>query len=254
MKQNTDTTTRVIPTLQNGKQMYEAYTEEDQLVWNMLFTRQYKNLPAAASQAFLDGLRDVQFTDRQIPDFDDVNKILSETTGWNIVGVPGIVDDDRFFELMADRKFPCTTWLRSLKQLDYLEEPDMFHDVFAHVPLLANAAFAEFLHQLSEIGLEHIHDKHAIHLLSRIYWYTVEFGLIQEKSGTRIYGAGVLSSAGETTYSLSDPSRHRQFGVHEILQTSYRKDTFQEVYFVINSLEDLYNSIPVIRAQLNKLP
>ena len=161
--------------------------------------------------------------------------------------VPGIVDDAIFFQLMANRKFPASTWLRKMSELDYLEEPDMFHDVFAHVPLLTNQAFVDFLQELSKIGLEYIDNKWAIELLSRVYWFTVEFGLIREAEGLRIYGAGILSSAGETLFSLSEKPKRFEYNVEQILNTPYRKDTFQDRYFIIDSYEQLYESLPEIK-------
>ena len=182
---------RAIPTMNGTKQVYENYTTEDQQVWKVLFDRQMERLPSKATSVFLEGMQRINFTRDRIPDFNETNEILRKLTGWEIIAVPGIVDDKLFFELMANRKFPATTWLRSMAQLDYLEEPDMFHDVFAHVPLLSNQHFVDFLQSLSLIGLRHHEDAYAIDLLSRIYWFTVEFGLILEKDELRIYGAGI---------------------------------------------------------------
>ena len=166
--------------------------------------------------------------------------------------MPGIVNDDLFFKQLANRLFPATTWLRKMEELDYLEEPDMFHDVFAHVPLLTNQAFVDFLQALSKIALKHVGDSWAIELLSRIYWFTVEFGLISEQGKTRIYGAGILSSAGETAYSLSDKPQHHAYDVAQILDSPYRKDTFQTQYFIIDSYEQLYASIGEVEEELEK--
>lgn len=235
--------TRQIPTLLDMKQVYDAYTDEDSQVWKILFDRQVVNLPRAATRAYLDGLKAIAFSSAAIPDFEQVNAELMELTGWKLVAVEGIVDDRLFFELMSARQFPATTWLRKMSELDYLEEPDMFHDVFAHVPLLTNQAFVDFLEALSRIGLRHADDPVAIDLLSRIYWFTVEFGLIREREGLRIYGAGILSSAGETAYCLSDEPSHHAYDVAHILNTPYRKDAFQTDYFVIESYEQLFASI-----------
>jgi phenylalanine-4-hydroxylase len=241
---------RTIPTMNGTKQVYENYTAEDQQVWKVLFDRQMLRLPSKATSAFLEGMKRINFTNERIPNFNETNQLLKELTGWEIIAVPGIVDDKVFFELMADRKFPATTWLRSMAQLDYLEEPDMFHDVFAHVPLLSNQHFVDFLQSLSKIGLKHHEDPYAIELLSRIYWFTVEFGLILENDELRIYGAGILSSAGETDFSLSDKPLRYAFEVEEVYNQPYRKDTFQDKYFIVESYEELFSSIPLIEKVL----
>lgn len=242
--------TRAIPTLKDMRQVYDNYTSEDQEVWGILYDRQIKNMPFAATSEFMEGIKKVNFTRDQIPNFEAANVILKELTGWELVAVEGIVDDKLFFELMSNRKFPATTWLRKMEELDYLEEPDMFHDVFAHVPLLTNQAFVDFLQALSQIGHEYSHNPVAIDLLSRIYWYTVEFGLIKEEGELRIYGAGILSSAGETAYSLSEEPLHLAYDVAEILDTSYRKDAFQTRYFFIESYEQLYGCIDEVKRLL----
>ena len=233
-------------------QEYDKYTEEDFKVWKILYDRQIVNLPDAASTAYLDGLRAVNFTADKIPDFNETNAVLHHLTGWELAVVPGLIDDDIFFKLMANQEFPASTWLRKMEELDYLEEPDMFHDVFGHVPLLSNQAFADFLQGLSKIALKHIDNRWAIELISRIYWFTVEFGLIREEKGLRIYGAGILSSAGETKYSLSDEPPHIPYDVKTILNTPYRKDVFQNRYFVINSYEQLFNSLTEIEQVLEE--
>ena len=235
------------------EQVYENYTVEDQQVWKILYERQYKNLPTAATVAYLDGLEKIGFKPDFIPHFSKTNEILLQTTGWELAVVPGIVPDYTFFELMSNKRFPATTWLRKMEELDYLEEPDMFHDVFAHVPLLTNEAFVGFLQELSKIGLDYCGDDYAIEILSRIYWFTVEFGLIREKGELRIYGAGILSSAGETVYSLSKEPKHHEFDVVQMANTPYRKDVFQTEYFITESYEQLYQSIPLIKEVLAEM-
>lgn len=234
------------------KQNYENYTAEDQKVWNILFERQFPSLPKAATKQFLLGLDQVSFTGEAIPNFEETNKVLRKLTGWEIYAVPGIVEDALFFELMANRKFPATTWVRKMSELDYLEEPDMFHDVFAHIPLLANQAFVDFLQAISKFGQEWIDDEWAIHLLSRIYWYTIEFGLIREDGEVKIYGAGVLSSSGETKYSLSEEPNHFEYDVDKILDTPYRKNSMQDNYFIIDSYEQLFDSLPDIKTKIEQ--
>lgn len=226
------------------RQEYDNYTEEDFKVWKLLYERQSAQLPGAAVQEYIEGIKRVGFVSGKIPRFDETNKALRSYTGWELVVVPGLIPDKDFFELLANKKFPASTWLRKLSELDYLEEPDMFHDVFGHVPLLTNKNVVSYLQELSRIALRYIEDPWAIELLSRIYWFTVEFGLIRENGALRIYGAGILSSKGETWYSLHDPTPQRHpFNVGKILNTPYRKDVFQKEYFVLDSFSQLAESI-----------
>ena len=229
------------------KQIYGHYTKEDFEVWKVLYDRQIQNLPSAASDDHRRGLDLVNFVSYEIPKFEQTNEILQDTTGWQLAVVPGIVPDYTFFELMSNKCFPATTWLRKMKELDYLEEPDMFHDVFAHVPLLTNQSFVDFLEELSRIGLQYVGNAYAIELLARIYWFTVEFGLIQEEEGLRIYGAGILSSAGETSFCLSKEPPKYDFDVRVMAKTPFNKDVFQDRYFVIQSYQQLFDSIPAIK-------
>ncbi len=244
---------RAHSTWQDGQQVHANYTDEDRQVWQLLYDKQMKILPELASGQFMKGLDTVGFRRDEIPDFGQVNSILKRRTGWEVVAVEGIVDDRLFFELMASRKFPATTWLRRLDELEYLEEPDMFHDVFAHVPLLANPAFAGFLERISQIGMRYAGDEEAIELLSRVYWFTVEFGLIREKGSLRIYGAGILSSSGESEYSVSLDPMHFEYGVEQILNTPYRKDIFQDRYFIIDSFDKLFESIGEIEELIDMI-
>ena len=232
------------------RQVYEHYTREDRKVWRLLFDRQYPKLEKSASSAHLKGLEMIGFRADYIPNFSKINTVLKRKTDWQLAVVPGIVPDYTFFELMAHKHFPATTWLRKLSELDYLEEPDMFHDVFAHVPLLANKYFAAFLKAISEIGLSYCGNEWAIERIARIYWFSVEFGLIQEKEELKIYGAGILSSAGETEYSVSKTPPKYPFNISEMMDTPFRKDIFQDRYFVVDSYDQLYSSIPQIRSFL----
>ena len=221
----------------------------------MLFRRQMHRLPGRASQAYLDGIVATGFPNEAIPDFEkDLNPRLLPLTGWRVVAVPGLIGNREFFELMADRQFPATTWLRTRDQLDYLPEPDMFHDTFGHVPVLTNRHFCDFLAALSRIALKHVDHEEAIDRIARLYWYTVEFGLIRENGELRIYGGGILSSPGETIYALeSDVPIRTDYDVTTLLQTPYVIDRFQEQYFVIDSYEQLYESVPEIEWQLEAL-
>lgn len=233
------------------KQEYDKYTDEDFLVWKLLYERQIAQLPGAAVPEYINGINRVRFEANRIPRFDETNALLRSYTGWELVVVPGLIPDQDFFELLADKKFPASTWLRKLSELDYLEEPDMFHDVFGHVPLLTNQHVVDYLQALSKIALRYIDNPWAIELLSRIYWFTIEFGLIKESGKLLIYGAGILSSKGETWYSLHDstPKRH-PFNVTHILNTPYRKDEFQKEYFVLESFDQLPQSIDELEREL----
>jgi phenylalanine-4-hydroxylase len=229
------------------------YTPAEQAVWKTLFERQMALLPGRASRAYMDGILATGFPNSRIPDFErDLNPRLLPKTGWRVVPVPGLIDNRTFFELMADRRFPATTWVRHANQLDYIQEPDMFHDTFGHVPVLTNQAFCDFLGALSRIALSHIESQEAIDMISRLYWYTVEFGLIRENGNLRIYGGGILSSPGETVYALESPIPIRRlYDVQTLLETPYMIDRFQEQYFVIESYEQLYESVPIIERALS---
>ncbi|TPE44188.1 phenylalanine 4-monooxygenase [Pontibacter mangrovi] len=238
----------------NLTQNYSTYTEENHNVWAILFQRQIENLPSKAIPEFFEGLKLVNFQPDRIPNFEEVNKRLKPLTGFEVVAAPGIVDDALFFGLIAEKKFPATVWIRSMEQLDYLEEPDMFHDVFGHVPLLTIPVYCEFLAKLSAMALQHVDRPDIVDRLTRIYWYTIEFGLFR-KPGTeaRIYGAGILSSVGESRLSVSEQSIKYGFDVQHILDTGYIKETFQSQYFCIESFEQLLHSLPQIEAAILKL-
>ena len=235
-------------------QHYDDYTPDEQAVWELLFRRQMDRLPGRASRAYLDGIVATGFPNARIPHFErDLNPRLLPITGWRVVAVPGLIGNREFFELMADRQFPATTWVRGRDQLDYLPEPDMFHDTFGHVPVLTNQSFCDFLAALSRIALRFVDHPEAIDMISRLYWYTVEFGLIREDNELRIYGGGILSSPGETIYALeSDVPQRLPYDVTTLLQTPYIIDHFQEKYFVIDSYEQLFDSIPETEAVLEE--
>lgn len=233
-------------------QEYHKYTAEDHEVWSLLFTRQMQNLPPIAAKAYLDGMAKCGFVSDRVPNFNDINKVLAKATGWEIVVVPGLIDNKPFFENLSASKFPSSTWLRSKQQLDYLEEPDMFHDTFGHIPLLCEDFFCRFLAGLSDIILDHIDNPIAVEMMARLYWYTVEFGLIKEGDQTKIYGAGILSSAGESIYSLSDTPEHLAYDPQMIMDTPYIKDKYQTQYFVIDNYEQLFKSLPEIRSIIER--
>lgn len=220
-------------------QGWHSYTAEEHGVWRTLYARQTALLPGRACAAFVDGMRRLPIGPDQIPDFRRVNDILSRQTGWTIVAVPGLVPDDIFFDHLAHRRFPAGQFIRKLHELDYLEEPDIFHDVFGHVPMLMHPAIADYMQAYGEGGLR-AQSLGALPNLARVYWYTIEFGLIEEAEGLRIYGSGIVSSYAESVFALNDPSPNRiRFDLDRVLRTRYRIDDFQESYFVVDSLDAL---------------
>ncbi len=234
------------------KQEYKKYTTEDHSVWSILFARQMEALSINATQEFMDGIKKVNFSRKYIPDFNEIDSLLLQLTGWSLQPVPGIVPEREFFELLAQKKFCATTWIRKMNQLDYLEEPDMFHDVFGHVPLLSHNDFCKFLHGLSDIALSYLDKPQIIERLGRVYWFTVEFGLINDNNILKIYGAGIASSIGESKHALSDLTRKIPFCIKTILNTPYRNDVMQDKYFVINSFEELFESLPELEAEIEQ--
>ncbi|SPU45720.1 phenylalanine 4-monooxygenase [Brevundimonas diminuta] len=220
-------------------QNWSAYTEVEHQTWNTLYERQMKILPGRASEAFLRGLDALDLNAGGIPDFDVINPKLQALTGWTVVCVPGLVPDEVFFDHLANRRFVSGQFIRKPDQLDYLQEPDIFHDVFGHVPMLTDPDFAAYMEAYGKGG-QRAASLGMLPNLARLYWYTVEFGLMQEAGEIRIYGAGIVSSATESVFSLEDPSPNRLgFDLERVMKTLYRIDDFQQVYFVIDSIEQL---------------
>lgn len=220
-------------------QDWGAYTAQDHAMWDRLFDRQSALLPHRAVPEFLDGLDILRLTKAGIPDFEELSERLMKRTGWQVVAVPGLVPDRIFFEHLANRRFVAGRFIRSPAQLDYLEEPDVFHDVFGHVPLLAHPVFADYMQAYGEGGLK-ADALGSIDHLARLYWYTVEFGLMQKDDGLKLYGAGIVSSHAESLFALDDPSPNRiGFDLKRVMRTRYRIDDYQQTYFVIDSFEDL---------------
>ncbi len=223
-------------------QNWTGYTAEEHAIWRFLFERQQRLLVGRACHEYLDGLAGLGVAARGIPDFRRLSDRLDRATGWRLVAVPGLVPDDVFFALLAERRFPSTCFIRRRDQLDYLQEPDVFHDVCGHVPLLMNPVFADYMQAYGEGGLKALGLGH-LNRLARLYWYTVEFGLIATFEGLRIYGSGILSSAGESVYCLDDPRPHRLgFDLRRVMRTRYRIDRFQQSYFVIDAFEQLFEA------------
>jgi len=220
-------------------QNWAHYTPEEHATWDLLFERQAKLLPGRTSNAWLRGLDVLKLSKPGIPDFEELSERLMGVTGWKVVAVPGLVPDDVFFDHMANRRFVAGNFIRRRDQLDYLQEPDVFHDVFGHVPMLADPVFADYLAAYGRGGQRAL-GLDALKYLGRLYWYTVEFGLIAEPEGLRIYGSGIVSSAAESRFALDDPSPNRiGFDLKRVMRTEYRIDDFQQNYFVIPSFDEL---------------
>ena len=223
-------------------QGWEAYTAEEHGLWRTLFERQSKILPGRACQQYLDGLERLGVEADGIPHFERASDTLNKATGWRIVAVAGLVPDDVFFWHLANRRFPVTNWIRTPAQMDYLQEPDVFHDFFGHVPMLTHPVFADYMQAYGRGGLKALR-LGALNYLARLYWYTVEFGLIRTDGDLRIYGAGIVSSQTESVYCLEDPTPNRiAFDLLRIMQTNYRIDDLQDVYFVIDDFEQLFEA------------
>ena len=220
-------------------QGWASYNLADHATWRILFERQTRLLPGRACDEFVQGMRDLPIGAEQIPDFERLSEVLMRRTGWQLVAVPGLVPDEVFFEHLANRRFPAGNFIRRPEQLDYLEEPDVFHDVFGHVPMLMNPAIADYIQAYGEGGLR-AQRLGQLTRLARVYWYTVEFGLLRQADGLRIYGAGIASSFSESVFALDDDSPNRiGFDLERVMCTDYRIDDFQESYFVVDSLDEL---------------
>jgi phenylalanine-4-hydroxylase len=231
-------------------QNYAAYTAQDHATYAQLYARQSALLPGLAAQAFIDVLPQLGASER-IPRFEDINARLMQATGWQLVGVPGLIPEVPFFTLLSERKFPVTHWIRTPQELDYIVEPDLFHDLFGHVPLLFDTSYADHIQAygkgaLKAHALEHgaTQIKGAVEMLSRLYWYTIEFGLLREGDAVRAYGAGILSSGGELAYSVaSGQPQHialqSQSDLLRCMASSYKIDTYQQQYFVIDNFDAL---------------
>ncbi len=223
-------------------QDWDRYTAEEHRVWDTLFARQAAMLPGRAAREFLDGLDMLHLSRPGIPNFDELSEKLMKATGWQVVAVPGLVPDEVFFEHLANRRFVAGRFIRRSDQLDYLQEPDVFHDVFGHVPMLAHPVFADYMQAYGQGGLR-ARQFGAIDKLARLYWYTVEFGLIRNGDGLNIYGAGIVSSRGESLFALDDPSPNRiGFDMERVMRTNYRIDDYQQAYFVIDSFDQLLHA------------
>jgi phenylalanine-4-hydroxylase len=220
-------------------QSWDSYTPEQHELYARLFARQLRLVPGRACDEFLRALAHLNMASR-IPRFEQVSELLGRATGWQIAAVPGLIPEDAFFRLLSQRRFPVTVWLRTPEEFDYIVEPDLFHDLFGHVPLLFDPVFADYMQAYGQGGLK-AQRRNALELLARLYWYTVEFGLIATERGLRVYGAGILSSPGELPRALADPAPLRiGFDLRRVLRTAYEIDDFQKTYFVIDSFTQLF--------------
>lgn len=226
------------------EQPWDEYSSTDHQVWADLFRRQRELLTGRACDEFLQAQDAMGMGAEQIPKFSELNDVLRKSTGWQIIGVEGLLPELTFFEHLAARRFPVTWWIRKPEQLDYIAEPDLFHDLFGHVPLLMNPVFGDYMAAYGRGGVKaHGFGPEALAALTRLYWYTVEFGLIETPDGLRIYGAGIVSSKGESLYSLESAAPNRiGFDLERVMRTRYRIDTFQKTYFVISGFEQLFEA------------
>lgn len=235
-------------------QDYSKYNDEDFLVWKTLFERQVKNLQGKAHPEYLDSLEKLKevLNPNRIPKFEELSAALKAENGWEIVVVPGLIPVDDFFRLLSERKFCSSTWLRKMSQLDYLEEPDMFHDIFGHTPLLMNKEYADFVQQFGKLGVKYGHNKVVEKQLQRLYWFTIEFGLIKLQENTRIYGAGIISSSGESNHIFDDEINVSPYNVEKILNNDFITSEIQTQYYEIESLEQLYLSLGKLEESLKE--
>jgi len=244
--ENLSTDKGTVPVYATGivEQPWERYSEQDHATWAALFARQREFLAGRVCAEFLSAQAALGMSATHIPTFSDINRVLAAATGWQLIGVEGLLPELDFFEHLANRRFPVTWWIRRPEQIDYIEEPDLFHDLYGHVPLLMDAAFANYIQAYGRGGVKaHRIGAHALQALTRLYWYTVEFGLIRQGGGLRIYGAGIVSSQGESLYALESAAPNRiGFDLERIMRTRYRIDSYQKTYFVIDSFQQLMDA------------
>jgi phenylalanine-4-hydroxylase len=239
-------------------QAWASYSQAEHDRWDRLFARSWAMLQGRACDAFLTAAGLLQLSQSGIPDMVNLSRRLDAATGWQVVPVAGLVPDAVFFDHLANRRFPAGAFIRSEQELDYLEEPDIFHDIFGHVPLLADPAYAAFMQAYGEGGRRAL-QRGQLHNLARLYWYTIEFGLMQSAAGLRIFGAGIMSSTAESKFALDDPSPHRvAFDLERVMRTTYIIDDFQKTYFVISNFQDLravcLNDFGALYDRLRDLP
>ncbi len=233
-----------------------SYTQDDLWVWKTLFQRQRKNIPQKASSAYIQALERMKpvLNADEIPDFEKINDWFSKHNGWELQVVPGLIPVEDFFQLLAEKKFCSSTWLRAKNSLDYLEEPDMFHDVFGHVPLLSNPVFSDFVYEFGKLGCQFIGEPERLLQLQRLYWFTIEFGVISEQNKIKSYGAGILSSYGETNQIDLMKANFLNYDIEQIIQKGFRTDVMQEDYFVVDNFDVLFSSLQKLASHWQKTP
>ena len=231
------------------EQIYSNYTEEDFAVWKRLYEKQMYNLQGKVVDEFNLGIAHLNFNADEIPNFEKINNKLLALTGWSIKTVPNLAEADLFFEQLSKRRFTSTCWLRSIEEFDYLQEPDMFHDVFAHVPMLCNKKYTDFFHKIGQLATS-FHNQEAVKMLQRLYWYTIEFGVLQTKDDLKIYGAGIISSVGEINNVYGGLAQIKPFNIQEVLHTPFEIDKVQPLYFYVESFDQLQKALDGIEILL----
>lgn len=241
------------------RETWEQYTADEHRRWKILFERQSELLVNRAADEVMLGMKKLNICDFQIPKFSEINKILTDATGFSVIPVTGLIPEKLFFEFLIQRKFPSTCFLRSPEKMDYLQEPDVFHDVYGHVPLLVNPVFADLMESFGRKGLEAI-QMGLYDYAATLYWFTVEFGLIDTSKGLRIYGAGITSSMGESVYCLESKEPTRlMFHAIRAMKTKYRIDRYQRTYFVIRNYKEIFDTVKnldwkELKPLLNEMP
>jgi phenylalanine-4-hydroxylase len=231
------------------EQHWHAYTEENHAVWETLYQRRMRELRSNGSRIFLEGAEIIGLRPDRVPDLDEVNARLDRSTGWNAVPVRGFIPADQFFQCLAQRRFPTTITVRPREQMDYLPEPDIFHDVFGHVPLHADPVFADFLQRFGAVAARACTEEET-ERMARLFWFTVEFGLIREEGRTKVYGSGLISSAGDAANALSERCERRPFSLDAVTSQPFEIDRFQDVLFVVESFEQLFHAVDEAERQL----
>lgn len=217
------------------------YSAEENKIWSELYMRQEENLSSFACKEYISGLDNLKLPKDRVPQLNDITKTLKEITGWGVEGVPALISFDKFFDLLANKKFPAATFIRTAEDFNYLREPDIFHEIFGHCPLLTNQFYADFMQKYGELGKSAPESDQA--MLARLYWFTVEFGLIKRNKSLEIYGSGIVSSINESKHALSPKAEIRPLCLTDVFRTLYRIDMVQPIYFYIESFEELYDLV-----------
>jgi len=231
------------------EQDWDAYTSEDHEVWSILYRRRMKTLGENGSHLFLDGADIIGLEEHEVPNLDQVNAVLEARTGWNAVPVTGFLPAREFFLCLANRRFPTTITVRPKEKIDYLQEPDIFHDVFGHVPLHADSVFADFLQKFGAVAARARSDQETT-WMARLFWFTVEFGLIRDRDGTKVYGSGLISSAADAKNALGPKCDRRDFDVEAVIAQDFEIDRLQDILFVVDDFEQLFEAVRVMEQRL----